>query len=185
MDLVRLGLRNIAAASAALATGLLACFVDVDETLIDKAAQRDAQSEASADGSPANGDAAVDAGADADVYQGLACGKTFCRPPGQVCCATKFGDPDIANGICSTKDLCESGDYFGCESARDCEKSGLGNLLCCAVHDRGAFNLTKCAATCDATSSILCDPNAAVPCATGQRCTPSTEFPSLYECVTP
>lgn len=170
---------KLAASAAALglvALGLVACLVDVDESLIDKAAAARADA--------AKGDASSDAAAgDADVYLGLACGKTFCRPPGQVCCATKFGDPDIANGICSTKDLCETGDYFGCESARDCEKSGLGNLLCCAVHDKGAFNLTKCAATCDSTSSVLCDPNAPAPCAAGQRCTPSTEFPSLYECT--
>lgn len=166
--------------SGLFGVGLLACFVEVDETLIERAAV-DA---AARDGGGAS-DAVVGVadGADgAEPYPGLTCGKTFCTPPGEVCCATTFGDPDIANGACSTKDLCKSGDFFGCTSERDCAGAGLGDVLCCAVHVKGAFNLTKCASSCDATSSTLCDPKGSV-CALGKRCLPSTEFPKLFECT--
>jgi hypothetical protein len=163
----------IAGAFAVLPTA--ACLVDVDESLLTRARAADAST----------ADARVDgAGEAAAPYNGLACGTTRCQPPGEVCCATQFGDPDVANGICSTSDLCKTGDYFACTSPRDCQAAGLANAACCAVHDRGAFNLTKCAATCDATSSILCDP-AGTACTSPRRCLPSPEFPKLYECLVP
>lgn len=156
-----------------LALGTFACLVSVDESLIDT--KTDAAAPAS------------DAGAEADAplpYLGLPCGKGHCTRTGQVCCATTFGDPDIANGSCTTSSLCESGDWFACTSARDCREQGLGDVYCCAVLLKGAFNVTKCASTCASPDVVLCD--AAAPrCPTGLQCLPSTRFPALHECAAP
>ena len=146
-----------------------ACLVDVDEGLLSHA--RDA--------SLLDGDSES-----AAPYAGFPCGATHCQPPGQVCCAKQFGDPDVANGVCSTKDLCKSGDYFACTSPRDCHAAALPGTTCCAIHDRGAFNLTRCEAACDATSSTLCDPEGSA-CPSPRRCLPSPEFPKLFECLAP
>ena len=167
---------GVSALFAAFALGVgsvpaSACLVDVDEGLLDKA--------------KAGADAARDTSAQSDAaYDGMPCGAARCQPPGQVCCAKQFGDPDIGNGVCSTRDLCESGDYFACTSPRDCVAAGLSESLCCAVHVRGAFNMTKCLSACDAMSATLCDPGGA-PCASPRKCLPSPEFPKLFECVVP
>jgi hypothetical protein len=170
---------RLPALALVLACGVAAgaCLVEVDESLVDR--PRDGGVDATT-----GGDGGKDAGVDAGPYPGLACGTSHCTRTGQVCCATTFGDPDIANGTCTTKDLCESGDYFGCTSARDCRESGLGDVTCCAAIVKGAFNLTRCASTCTAPDVVLCE-QATPRCPGAQECLPSTRFPSLFECMAP
>jgi hypothetical protein len=168
---------------SALAIFVGACLVSVDESKLDAKS-------ADAGGDVATSDASSDATADAITaidaapYVGMSCGTSFCKPPGEVCCATTDGDPDISHGQCSTSDLCQTGDYFGCESELDCAESGYGSALCCIVHDGDAFNITKCAATCASGNSQLCDP-AGNACPVGRECLASPEFPALYECLVP
>ncbi len=144
-----------------------ACLVDVDESKLHPA---DA-------GSDVGGDEAV-------AYVGMPCGIANCQPPGQVCCASVYGDPDIGHGACSTSALCQTGDFFRCIGPRDCQAAMLPSALCCAVHERGAWTKTMCAETCEATTSILCDPNGAS-CPGASRCLPSSEFPKLFGCRPP
>lgn len=181
-------------AGVAIAIGVTwvsaACFVDVDEGLIDEAARkRDAQSAAdgTSDALALSDVVTVDAVAsDANVieagpYPGLTCGSTFCTPPGEVCCTKTFGDPDIRNGACSTRSLCQTGDWFACATARDCSQAGLGDQQCCVVRASGAFTKTECAATCKTDQDTLCA-NDGKPCPGTSTCAPSTEFPSLFQC---
>lgn len=168
----------VAPVACACACGALAlaCLVDVDERLIDRARVDAAALDARGDGSGA--------ASDGGPYRGMPCGAGYCAPPGQVCCATTFGDPDITHGKCTSSDLCDTGDFFRCTSPRDCAAAGLGTTLCCVVREKGAFTKTQCASTCDNATGGLCDPNG-TPCPSTQSCRPSVEFQNLFECGAP
>lgn len=169
---------------ASVACGALACLVDVDETLLDRASVDAASTDAQTD-QGSNGDSdSGDGGSDAEPYRGMPCGTGFCTPPSEVCCATTFGDPDITHGKCTSSALCDTGDYFGCTSPRDCAAGGLGTTLCCVVRQKGAFTKTRCVSTCDDATGGLCDPNG-TPCPSPQTCRPSVEFRDLFECGAP
>jgi hypothetical protein len=116
----------------------------------------------------------------ATPYLGLACGKDHCEGSGHVCCASTYGDPDYSHGTCSTKDLCQTGDYFACESARDCS----GEPACCVVRLKGgSFTSTTCAPDCAAGATRLCDAASEGSCPAGTTCRQSSEFPNLSECA--
>lgn len=150
------------------------CFVGIDESLL-----RDAG--ANADG--ASVDAAGDGPASAP-YVGVVCGDAACAPP-VVCCATTYGDTDPRRGICSMRDPCQTGDYFGCTRGRDCAYAGAAGPRCCVVRlPGGAFTQTACQADCDG-GTALCAATDTAPCADGGRCGASLEFPTLFECTPP
>jgi hypothetical protein len=159
------------ALALALALGPWACLLEIDRNKLHPAAV-DA-------GGPS--EAGADAGAAPAPYLGLACGNGHCDGgSGHVCCASTYGDPDYGNGACSTKDQCRTGDFFVCESPRDCD----GLPACCVVRLKGgAFTSTSCAAACAAGATRLCDPSSNGSCPPGTTCRPSSEFPNLSECA--
>src|SRR5262249_32961948 len=147
LSLPSLSLRFLRALCHALPVALLptACLLELDASKL-----HPANVDASADAASAS---ITDGAAEAQPpYLGLACNTTHCPMPGHVCCASTFGDPDYGNGACSTEDQCQTGDYFVCESPRDCD----GLPACCVVRlPGGAFTKTKCASSCDANGTTL------------------------------
>jgi hypothetical protein len=169
---------------------LVGCFVDIDESLLNPEAGADgtldAPDTASDAGDAGNtGDAAGDGSADADVldvYLGVPCGDGPCAPPVSVCCATSFGDPDYRRGECSTRNDCQTGDYFACTNGRDCAYTGSAGPRCCIVRlPGGAWTQTACMDACDA--GALCGPSEPLACPAGQTCRASLDFPVLFECL--
>jgi hypothetical protein len=176
--------RTARALAAALAIGAssalaAACFVDIDERLLTADASAP---HPPADASPS--DASTDGAADAGPAR-VRCGDAACDPPVSVCCASSFGDTDYRRGACSTRDRCQTGDYFACTRALDCAYPGAAGPLCCIVRlAGGAFTQTVCAAGCDG-GDALCDPGDGVPCPAGGACRASLEFPVLDQCAPP
>ena len=177
-----LALAGLAAlAAGSLGAVLLACLVDVDESLLDKADAR-SDAPAGADASPeASADGAAQEAGTPDAYAGMPCGAGHCLPPDQVCCTATFSNPDRRLGSCSHAADCETGDYWECMTPLDCAHAGRPPVCCANQFSGGGFSKALCQTSCAANATILCDPSAPS-CTPPASCLPSPTFVDQYEC---
>lgn len=101
----------------------------------------------------------------------IPCGGTSCNPAaGDGCCNPQ--SINHGNASCTASNSCGfNNPFLACANTADCTVEGHAGDLCC--FDGGGGGQSSCQTSCGG-GSVMCDPNAPTPCASG-TCTQVTD----------